>query len=195
MSGSAKGRFHPVRGHLEAIEAQLRRLSHELRPTVLDDLGLLPALQLLADGVAARTGLHIRVDGAIEGRLAPAVETALYRIMQEGLTNITKHAAATHVQISLRRDALMAYGLLRDDGVGFAVDQVANQNGPQGLGLLGMQERVEALSGSLQITSAPGQGTMLQIMLPVHLGEASSATDGAWAEPNLPASTGLRAAG
>ena len=119
--------FHPVRGHLDAIEAQLRRLSHELRPTILDDLGLLPALQFLAEGVAARTGLCIRVDSAIEGRLAPHVETALYRIMQEGITNITKHAAATHVQLQLRRDARMVHGLLQDDGVGFAVDQMMNQ--------------------------------------------------------------------
>ncbi len=89
----------------------------------------------------------------------------------------------------------MVYGLLRDDGVGFAVDQVANQNGPQGLGLLGMQERLEALGGTLRITSAPGQGTMLQIRLPVYLGEAASETDSPWADPNLPASTGLRAGG
>src|SRR5439155_9178007 len=86
--------FHQVRSHLDAIETQLRRLAHELRPTILDDLGLLPALQFLGQGVAARTGLCIRVDSAIAERLAPAVETALYRIMQEGMTNITKHAAA-----------------------------------------------------------------------------------------------------
>jgi signal transduction histidine kinase len=172
-------RFHQVRDHLDAIETQLRRLSHELRPTILDDLGLLPALQFFAEAVAMRTGLRIHIDSAIAGRLAPTVETALYRIMQEGLTNITKHAAATHVQIHLRRDARMVYGLLRDDGVGFAVDQVVHQKALQGLGLLGMQERVEALGGALQITSAPGQGTTLQIALPDDPGEASSETDGA----------------
>jgi signal transduction histidine kinase/integral membrane sensor domain MASE1 len=159
--------FQPVRDHLDAIEAQLRRLSHELRPTILDDLGLLPALQFLAEGVAARTGLCICVDSVIEGRLAPHVETALYRIMQEGITNITKHAAATHVQLQLRRDTRMVYGLLHDDGVGFAVDQTVNQKGPRGLGLLGIQERLGALGGTLQITSAFGQGTMLQITVPI----------------------------
>jgi signal transduction histidine kinase len=159
--------FQPVRDHLDAIEAQLRRLSHELRPTILDDLGLLPALQFLAEGVAARTGLCIRVDSAIEGRLAPHVETALYRIMQEGITNITKHAAATHVQLQLRRDARMVHGLLQDDGVGFDVDQAVNQKGPRGLGLLGIQERLGALGGTLQITSGSAQGTMLQITVPV----------------------------
>ena len=158
--------FHQVRSHLDAIETQLRRLAHELRPTILDDLGLLPALQGLAQRVAERTGLGIRVDIGLAGRLAPAVETALYRIMQEGLTNIAKHAAATDVDLQLWRDDQRVHGLLRDDGVGFAVEHVLGQTRPRGLGLLGTQERLEALGGTLQITSAAGQGTTLQITLP-----------------------------
>jgi signal transduction histidine kinase len=184
-------RFHEVRGHLDDIEVQLRRLSHELRPTILDDLGLLPAVQFFVEGVAARTGLRIRVDSSIEGRLAPHVETALYRIIQEGLTNIVKHAAATHVQLQLRRDARMVHGLLQDDGIGFAIDRVVNQRGPRGLGLLGVQERVEALGGTLQITSASGQGTTLQITLPIESREASSEADRARDEISVPASPGL----
>jgi len=158
--------FDQVRGHLDAIETQLRCLAHELRPTILDDLGLLPALQGLAQRVAKRTGLCIRVDNALAGRLAPAVETALYRIMQEGLTNISKHAAATHVDLELWQDDKRVHGLIRDDGVGFVVEQVMDHTGPRGLGLLGIQERLEVLGGTLQITSAPGQGTTLQITLP-----------------------------
>jgi len=176
--------FQPVRDHLDAIEAQLRRLSHELRPTILDDLGLLPALQFLAEGVAARTGLCIHVDSAIEGRLAPHVETALYRIMQEGITNITKHAAATDVELQLWRDARMVHGLLQDDGVGFAVDRVMNPGGSRGLGLLGIQERLGTLGGTLQITSAPGQGTTLQIAVPVEPWEAPSEADRSEADIN-----------
>jgi signal transduction histidine kinase len=187
--------FCEVRGQLDDIEAQLRRLSHELRPTILDDLGLPPALQFFAEGVAARTGLRIRVDSSIEGRLAPHIETALYRIMQEGITNVTKHAAATHVQLQLRRDARMLNARLQDDGVGFAVDDVVNRKGPRGLGLLGIQERVEALGGTLQITSAPGQGTTLQITLPAEVREASSEANRAWADMNSPASTGLGGTG
>jgi signal transduction histidine kinase len=158
--------FHQVRGHLDTIETQLRRLAHELRPTLLDDLGLLPALQSLAQRVAERTGLCIRVDSALAGRLTPAVETALYRIMQEGLTNITRHAAATHVDLQLWRDDERVHGRLHDDGVGFAVEHVVGQTGARGLGLLGIRERLEALGGTLQIISAPGQGTTLQITLP-----------------------------
>ena len=149
--------FHQVRSHLDAIETQLRRLAHELRPTILDDLGLLPALQCLAQRVAERTRLCIRVDSALAGRLAPAVETALYRIMQEGLTNITKHAAATHVDLQLWRDDERVHGLLRDDGVGFAVEHVMGQTGPRGLGLLGIQERLEALGGPSRSPRPPGR--------------------------------------
>jgi signal transduction histidine kinase/CHASE1-domain containing sensor protein len=158
--------FDQVRSHLDAIETQLRGLAHELRPTILDDLGLLPALQGLAQRVAERTGLCIRVDYACAGRLAPAVETALYRIMQEGLTNISKHAAATHVELQLWQNDKRVHGLLRDDGVGFAVEHVLGPTGLRGLGLLGIQERLQALGGTLEITSAPGQGTTLQITLP-----------------------------
>ena len=139
--------FHQVRSHLDAIETQLRCLAHELRPTILDDLGLLPALQSLVQRVAERTKLCIRVDSALAGRLAPAAETALYRIMQEGLTNIAKHAAATHVDLQLWQDDERVHGLLRDDGIGFAVEHVMGQTGPRGLGLLGIQERLEALGG------------------------------------------------
>ena len=158
--------FHQVRGHLDAIETQLRRLAHELRPTSLDDLGLLPALQALAHRVAERTGLCIHVDSTLAGRLAPAVETALYRIMQEGLTNIAKHAVATHVDLQLWRDGECVHGRLHDDGVGFAVEHVMGQPELRGLGLLGIQERVEVLGGTLQISSAPEQGTTLQLTLP-----------------------------
>jgi signal transduction histidine kinase len=164
--------FRQVRSHLDAIETQLRRLAHELRPTILDDLGLLPALQFLAQGVAARTGLDIHVDSALTGRLAPALETALYRSMQEGLTNIAKHAAATHVHLQVWHEGGTVHSFLRDDGVGFVVAQVVDRTGLRGLGLLGIQERLEALGGTLQIISAPGQGTTLQITLPDNPGAA-----------------------
>jgi signal transduction histidine kinase/CHASE1-domain containing sensor protein len=187
--------FCAVREHLDAIEAQLRRLAHELRPTILDDLGLLPALQFLTEGVAARTGLCIRVESTIEGRLAPHVETALYRIMQEGITNITRHAAATQVRLQLQRNAQVVHALLQDDGIGFDVDQIMHPEGPRGLGLLGIQERLGALGGTLQITSSPGQGTTLQIMVPIEPWEAASEVDRLAADVNAPASARLGGTG
>jgi signal transduction histidine kinase/CHASE1-domain containing sensor protein len=168
--------FCAVRGHLDEIEAQLRHLSHELRPTILDDLGLLPALQFLADGVAARTGLCISVESTMEGRLPPQVETAIYRIMQEGITNITKHAAATHARLLLRRRAQTLQCLLQDNGIGFDVDRLLHPESARGLGLLGIQERLGALGGTLQITSAPGQGTTLEITVPIEFWDASAET-------------------
>jgi two-component system sensor kinase len=86
--------------------------------------------------------------------------------MQEGLTNIAKHATATHVDLQLWRDDEGIHGLLHDDGVGFVVEHVMGQTGSRGLGLLGIRERLEALGGTLQITSALGEGTTLQLTLP-----------------------------
>jgi two-component system, NarL family, sensor histidine kinase DevS len=171
--------FAGVYRQLDAVEAQLRRLAHELRPTLLDDLGLLPALQSLAQRVAARTGLGIRVYSALTERLAPAVETAVYRMMQEGLTNITRHAAATQVDLQLWRDGAGVHGRLRDDGVGFVVEAVLGHPEARGLGLLGMRERLEAVGGTLQITSAPGHGTTLQCTVPIAAGAGSPEAAGA----------------
>src|SRR3989454_2173014 len=92
-----------VRGILDQIEEQLRRLSHELRPTILDDLGLVPALEFLAEGVSKRTGLRITVEGGNGNRLPGVIETALYRVVQEALNNVSKHARATRVQIRVWR--------------------------------------------------------------------------------------------
>ena len=171
--------FAGVHRQLDAVEAQLRRLAHELRPTLLDDLGLLPALQSLAQRVAARTGLCIRVHSTIAGRLAPLVETALYRALQEGLTNITRHAAATQVDLQLWQDGAGVHGLLRDDGVGCVVEEVLGHPEARGLGLLGIRERLEALGGTLQLTSAPGQGTTLQLTVPIAAGADAPEAAGA----------------
>jgi signal transduction histidine kinase len=118
------------------------------------------------------------------------VETVLYRVLQEGITNVTKHAAATHVQLQLWQDARTVHARLHD-GVGFAVDQVVGGNASRGLGLLGIQERLEALGGTLQITSVPGRGTTLQITLPVDAGAAPTGAEGVWADPCLAASADL----
>src|SRR5438105_8728121 len=115
----AGDRLKKVRGLLDQIEMQLRRLSHELRPTILDDLGLFPALEFLATGISARTRIPISVEGSSEKRLPHVIETALYRIVQEALTNVTKHAQATRVTVCLQREDQMVCGSLRDYGIGF----------------------------------------------------------------------------
>ena len=164
---SARGRLEEVRGLLDRIEDDLRRLSHELRPTILDDLGLLPALQFLADGIAKRTGLPIEVGGSTHGRLPPVVETALYRIVQEALTNAVRHADAACVRIQLQREPQAIRCSIADDGVGFDAPTVLAHRGGPGLGLVSMQERLEAVRGSFQIISAPGRGTRVHVAIPL----------------------------
>ena len=171
MSGdlppSARSRLEEVRGLLDRIEDDLRRLSHELRPTILDDLGLLPALQFLAEGIAKRTGLLIEVGGSTRGRLPPVVETALYRIVQEALTNAVRHADAACVRIQLQREPQAIRCSIADDGVGFDAPTVLAHRGGPGLGLVSMQERLEAVRGSFQIISAPGRGTRVHVAIPL----------------------------
>ncbi len=169
-------RLEEVRGLLNKIEEQLRHLSHELRPTILDDLGLQPALEFLADGVSKRTGLRISVDGTRGTRLPAVTETALYRIVQEALTNVTKHAQATRVEISFSREGRVLRCAVRDDGVGFSVPTTLSRRGHPGLGLIGIQERLSAIGGSLSIVSTPGAGTELLITVPLEVPSADSST-------------------
>jgi signal transduction histidine kinase len=166
-----------VRGLLDKIEEQLRHLSHELRPTILDDLGLRPALEFLADGVARRTGLQVAVagsSGSSGARLPAAVETALYRVVQEALTNVTKHAQATHVWVTLTHGEGHVRCAIRDDGVGFDPPTVLSRRGARGLGLLGIQERMHGVGGTLDVVAKPGGGTELIMSVPVEVDGARS---------------------
>jgi signal transduction histidine kinase len=156
-----------VRGMLDQIDEQLRRLSHELRPTVLDDLGLVPAIQFLADGVSKRAKQEITVHASLKDRLPALVETALYRIVQEALTNAAKHSHARNVHIEIDRSGGQVQCSIRDDGTGFSVASVLARKTNKGLGLLGMQERLSAIGGTLHIQSSPSQGTSVLINLPV----------------------------
>lgn len=151
---------------LGEVEGQLRRLAHELRPTALADLGLLPALEFLADGVSLRAGLITTVDGSTEGSIPLLVETAVYRIVQEALTNVARHASATHVAIRIWRENGSLRCRIRDDGAGFDVrSAMAARVSGRGMGLTGIHERVAALGGSMHIESTPGQGTQLDVSI------------------------------
>lgn len=178
LAPPAGERLKEVRRLLDLTEQQLRRLSHELRPTILDDLGLVPALEFLAGGVSARAGLSITVEGSTEGRLSPLVETALYRSVQEALTNVTKHARATRAAVRLQREARTIRCSVRDDGVGFDVTGASTRRGERGLGLIGIRERIYALGGSLEIVSAPGRGTELLIAIPLETRDVAAAPPG-----------------
>jgi signal transduction histidine kinase len=152
---------------LNQVETQLRRYSHELRPTVLDDLGWIPAIRFLAEGVSKRTNVTIQIKTTFTGRLPGAVEIALYRLVQEALTNATKHAKASRVSIEVRRAGPALCCSIQDDGTGFDVRAVESDRGRRGLGLIGMRERLSAIGGTFSIDSAPGHGTKLSIRVPM----------------------------
>jgi signal transduction histidine kinase len=159
---------------LNQVEKQLRRYSHELRPTVLDDLGWIPAIRFLAEGISKRANLNIQITTTFARRLPGPIETAAYRIVQEVLTNAAKHSKARHVWISISRKNRKLCCSIEDDGVGFDVQAVRADRKRRGLGLLGMQERLNAIGGTLSIDSAAGLGTKLLIQLPTEISNGNS---------------------
>jgi signal transduction histidine kinase len=159
--------LEPVRTRLHEVERELRRLSHELRPTLLDHLGLLPALRELAQGVGNRSGISIRVVDDTHERFPAPIETALYRIVQEAFNNAVRHSRASRIEVRVAR----LHGAVRctiiDNGVGF--ERIAPDGTPTrpGLGLAGMAERLSPLAGSLRIDTSPGRGVRLDIHIPL----------------------------
>ena len=160
-------RIERIKELLNQVEKHLRRYSHELRPTILDDLGWIPAVRFLAEGISKRAGLPIHIDAETSGRLPGPIETTLYRIVQEALTNVAKHANATNVWIRARRENLMINCSIRDNGGGFDSSRTSGTPGGRGLGLIAMQERVSAIGGTLRIQSSKGNGTELSIRIPL----------------------------
>ncbi|MEW6543276.1 MAG: MASE1 domain-containing protein [Nitrospirota bacterium] len=149
---------------------EIRRLAMGLRPSVLDDLGLDAALRRLAADFTQTHGLSVEVyaDGLASRRLPSPVETALYRIAQEGLTNVAKHAAARTVSLLLRSSGSDVQMIIEDDGAGFQVEAaLQSADGRRHLGLHGMRERTARLNGSLEIESRPGGGTSLYVKIPL----------------------------
>jgi signal transduction histidine kinase len=142
----------------------VRRLAVELRPKALDDFGLLPALKRLGQTVSEGSRLDVQVEARLGGERLPAeAETAVYRIVQEALTNVVKHAEARHVSVLLTRKNESVSVMIEDDGKGFDPGSTRSD----GLGLLGMEERVALLDGSLAVESSPGAGTTLVLELPL----------------------------
>ncbi len=163
-----------IEGLLNEVEKHLRRYSHELRPTILDDLGWIPAIRFLAEGISNRAGLPIHIEATVSGRLPGAVETALYRIVQEGLTNAVKHAKARNIWIRAWKERLALCCSIRDDGAGFDSHHVQTEAGRKGLGLIAMQERMSAIGGTLRVESCPGRGTELSVRVPLEVGHANT---------------------
>ncbi len=148
---------------------QVRNLSLDLRPSLLDDLGLIPALRWYVDRQAQRAGLTVQlVTGPLDCKPAPEIETACFRIVQDALTNVMQHAQAQHVRIELKQQQAHLLVLIRDDGIGFDVaHQRARAEGGESMGLLSMQERAALVGGRLDIIS--GHGTEVRAQFPLHV--------------------------
>jgi signal transduction histidine kinase len=147
----------------------IRRLTFDLRPSVLDDLGLTSAIRDYAHNHLEARGVKVNFEGnGLASRLAPAVETALFRIIQEAIHNIVKHAQARHVRIHLSVINGRITAIVEDDGQGFDLDTIFKLRiGRQSLGLLGIQERTTLLGGTFAIKSQVGEGTYLEVQIPV----------------------------
>lgn len=147
----------------------VRRLARELRPTILDDLGLTEAVRAYAHDTAARGGLRVTVQAnGPTGRLDPTRELVLYRVVQEALTNVAKHAGARAAEVTLAREPGAVIATIVDNGRGFAPATLpaATLTG-QGLGLLGMRERLALIGGELEIDAQPGGGTRVRATVPL----------------------------
>jgi PAS domain S-box-containing protein len=157
---------------VEQIGSSVRNLLFELRPSLLDDLGLVPTLQWYITRFMSRAPrITVKFEAlGVKGRLVPDQETVLFRVLQECLNNVVKHARAENVMVSLTCSYPKIIFLVKDDGIGFDPRQARNNN--RGIGLPGMRERVASLGGSFEVISGPGQGTIIRVEL-IDFGEGT----------------------
>ena len=156
------GQLAAVRGLAETSLRAVRDMALLLRPSMLDDLGLAPALHWQAREVSKRAGLAVTVDAVgVPEELPDEYRTSVYRVVQEALHNCEQHARATTVRVTLRVHGQALALSIQDDGVGFDAEAA------RGMGLLGMQERIANLGGALNVESEPGRGTLIMVRLPL----------------------------
>lgn len=163
----------PIKNHLQDVQQmttraleEIKNMAVELRPSALDDLGLVPAIRSYTKRFEQTFGIETElVTLGAKRRYASTVETALYRICQESMTNAAKYADANKIVVRLEDSGDRAELFVKDDGCGFDTDQIRIQG--TGLGLYGMRERANLLGGTVNIQSAPGQGTVIHVMIPL----------------------------
>jgi signal transduction histidine kinase len=152
----------------------VHRFARELRPTMLDDLGLIPALHSFMKEFTKRTGIHIHFTTFTSARieeLDSAKRTVLYRVTQAALTNVARHAHASRVDVSIEKLPDSIRMEIKDDGKGFQVERVLFAKRHKRLGLIGKRERVEMVGGSIAVESAPGKGTTIRARVPSNTGQ------------------------
>jgi len=160
-AGALEPKATEIKKLVEDSIVVVRNMALLLRPPMLDDLGLVPALQWQAREIARRSGIHVKI--AAEGipeTLSEDLKTCIYRVVQEALHNVLQHAEAHMARVSIHLEEHRIYLSVQDDGKGFSKAE-------RGMGLLGMQERVSHLGGSFAVESEPGEGAILRVILPV----------------------------
>ncbi len=164
-----KQRIHDCKNLVEKTIEDLHRVTYELRPAMLDDLGLLPAFRSHAKNYEKRTGITIHIDGPEEiEQLDSEIKTVIYRVFQEGLNNVVKHAQANRVKIHIEMNRGKVIFSISDNGKGFNTRSLLRKKPEErGLGLQGISERVRIVGGHLHLKSKPRQGTILQVDIPV----------------------------
>jgi signal transduction histidine kinase len=163
----ARKQFEDLKELVSQAIAEVRQISHDLRPHQLDQLGLTLALQAMIDGAAQSSHLAIeRKLDPVDDLFAPEDATHVYRVAQESLSNILKHANARRAKVGLERDVHNVRLWIEDDGQGFAAGPSKSGLPTGGLGLSSIAERVRILGGHLQIKSVPGFGTRIEITIP-----------------------------
>ncbi|MCJ7626143.1 MAG: PAS domain-containing sensor histidine kinase, partial [Anaerolineaceae bacterium] len=169
LAAVTRGRLEETNDLVAQVLKQIRDLSLRMHPSILDDLGLLPAIRWYTDQFTKRMNITVNLDiQDIEGRLPLAFEMPVYRVVIEIMTNIARHARAKRVDLSLQRLAEKVSIFIKDDGVGFdlsELDKLAPHE--RGMGLMGIQERVDYLGGEVSIQSGKGRGTQVSIEIPL----------------------------
>jgi PAS domain S-box-containing protein len=162
-------RIDDTKSLLDATMAEARKIAYNLMPSVLDDFGLVPALQLLCDQFAQRTSINVEYHAhGLTERLEPTLEVSLYRIVQEALNNIAKHAEAKDVSVQVVRHAGGIRLTIEDSGKGFDVSTMSPAAAEdRGMGLVGMRERAASFKGTVMIDSAPNSGTTIVVEIPL----------------------------
>jgi len=174
--GSANGEVLKLREMLGQAAEEVERISRNLRPSVLNELGLVAVLRDTSTAFAARTGVSLKLTCApLPAGLSADAELTLYRILQEALENVGRHARARHVTVCLRQEAGGVLLAIQDDGIGFNSERhPAGRKGKEALGLLGMRERANYVGGVLTVKSARRTGTAIEVRIPLSPGAAAA---------------------
>jgi PAS domain S-box-containing protein len=169
------GKIHEVELAVSGIIRTVRKIATDLRPGILDELGMVAAIEWVAKDFQRGTGIICKVSGRGADQVSdPVLSTAIFRIVQEALTNVSRYSAASKVKVNLEREGDTLIVEVRDNGIGIMEGKIFD---PKSLGLIGIRERVLLLGGEALISGKPGEGTLVRVILPIEKGAIPNASD------------------